>query len=154
MTQIDQKPFEILLVEDSPSDAALAMEALHADGISNHVVHVENGVEALEYLRGDWPYAGAPRPDIILLDLNMPRKDGREVLTELKTDPNFGTIPVIVLTTSHAERDIQQSYELHANCYIVKPMDFTKFTEVVGAMQTFWLSIATLPKAASAANAS
>jgi CheY-like chemotaxis protein len=154
MRNVDQRPFEILLVDDSPSDAALAIEALHADGMANHVVHVENGVEALEYLRGEWPYAGAPRPDIILLDLNMPRKDGREVLTELKADSNFRTIPVIVLTTSQADRDIQQSYELHANCYIVKPVDFTKFTEVVSALQNFWLSIATLPKTAYGAKAS
>lgn len=145
MIPYEIKPIEILLVEDSPSDAKLAIEALRADRVGNHIAHVIDGVEALAYLRRQGQYATAPRPDLILLDLNMPRKDGREVLAELKADSDLMTIPVIVLTTSQAEKDIEQSYLLHANCFIVKPVNFAKFIEVVKSMEKFWLTVGTLP---------
>jgi len=142
----EQKPIEILMVEDSPSDAQLTIEALHAAKIANRLSHVEDGVEALRFLHREVPYADAPRPDLILLDLNLPRKDGREVLDELKRDPDLKVIPVVVLTTSRSEQDVLRSYQLHANCYITKPVDFTQFMEVVKAIENFWLSIVTLPK--------
>jgi chemotaxis family two-component system response regulator Rcp1 len=141
-----QKPVEILMVEDSPSDAQLTMEALHAAKIVNRLHHVEDGVEALQFLRQQGPYTDVPRPDLILLDLNLPRKDGREVLAELKRDPDLKVIPVVILTTSRSEEDVLRSYQLHANCYITKPVDFTKFMEVVKAIESFWLTIVTLPK--------
>lgn len=139
------RPVEILLIEDSPSDAQLAIEALHAAKISNHLSHVEDGVEAMQFLRREGPYADAPRPDLILLDLNLPRKDGREVLKELKDDPHLKLIPVVVLTTSRAEQDVLRSYALHANCYITKPVDFMQFMEVVKSIEHFWLTVVTLP---------
>ena len=135
----------VLLVEDSPTDAQLTIEALHAAKIANRLTHVEDGVEALQFLRQQGPYADAPRPDLILLDLNLPRKDGREVLEELKRDPDLKVIPVVVLTTSRSEQDVLRSYQLHANCYITKPVDFTKFMEVVKAIEQFWLTVVTLP---------
>jgi chemotaxis family two-component system response regulator Rcp1 len=141
-----QRPIEILMVEDSPSDAQLTIEALHAAKIANRLHHVEDGVEALRFLRREGPYADAPRPDLILLDLNLPRKDGREVLEELKGDPDLKVIPVVVLTTSRSEQDVLRSYELYANCYITKPVDFTQFMEVVKAIEHFWLTVVTLPK--------
>jgi CheY-like chemotaxis protein len=134
------------MVEDSPSDAQLTIEALHAAKIANRLSHVEDGVEALRFLRRQGPYANAPRPDLILLDLNLPRKDGREVLEELKRDPDLKIIPVVVLTTSRSEQDVLRSYQLHANCYITKPVDFTQFMKVVQAIESFWLTIVTLPK--------
>jgi two-component system, chemotaxis family, response regulator Rcp1 len=142
----EQRPIEILMVEDSPSDAQLTIEALHAAKIANRLSHVEDGVEALRFLRREGPYADAPRPDLILLDLNLPRKDGREVLEELKRDADLKVIPVVVLTTSQSEQDVLRSYELHANCYITKPVDFTQFMEVVRAIEHFWLTVVTLPK--------
>jgi CheY-like chemotaxis protein len=141
----DARPVEILLVEDSPSDAALTREALEKGKIANNLNCVGDGVEALEYLRRQGKFSKAARPDLIMLDLNMPRKDGREVLKELKNDPSLKTIPVIVLTTSHAEQDILQSYQLNANCYITKPVDFKQFVEVVKSIEHFWLSVVTLP---------
>jgi len=135
-----------LLVEDSPSDAALTMEALAAGKIANNLNHVENGVEAMDYLRRKGRYAKATRPDLIMLDLNLPKKDGREVLEELKTDFDLKSIPVIVLTTSHADQDILRSYQLNANCYITKPVDFKHFIEVVRSIEQFWLTVVTLPK--------
>jgi CheY-like chemotaxis protein len=135
------------MVEDSPSDAQLTIEALRAAKIANRLNHVEDGVEALRFLRQEGPYAEAPRPDLILLDLNLPRKDGREVLDELKRDPDLKVIPVVVLTTSRSEQDVLRSYQLHANCYITKPVDFTQFMGVVKAIEHFWLTIVTLPKA-------
>ncbi len=141
-----QRPIEILMVEDSPSDAQLTIEALHAAKIANRLSHVEDGVEALRFLRRQGPYANAPRPDLILLDLNLPRKDGREVLDELKRDPDLKIIPVVVLTTSRSEQDVLRSYQLHANCYITKPVDFTQFMKVVQAIESFWLTVVTLPK--------
>ncbi len=141
-----QRPIEILMVEDSPSDAQLTIEALHAAKIANRLSHVEDGVEALRFLQRQGPYASAPRPDLILLDLNLPRKDGREVLDELKQDPDLKVIPVVVLTTSRSEQDVLRSYQLHANCYITKPVDFTQFMKVVQAIESFWLTIVTLPR--------
>lgn len=136
----------ILLIEDSPTDAQLTIEALQEAKLGNHIIHVEDGVEAIEFLRREGPHAGAPRPDLIMLDLNLPRKDGREVLAELKRDADLMTIPVVVLTTSHAEQDILRSYQLHANCYITKPVDFQKFLCVVRTIEQFWVSVVTLPR--------
>jgi len=141
-----ERPIEILLVEDSPSDAQLAIEALHSAKIANHLSHVEDGVDALQFLRREGPYREVPRPDLILLDLNLPRKDGREVLEEMKEDPKLKQIPVVVLTTSRAEQDVLRSYALHANCYITKPVDFNQFIEVVRSIEHFWLAVVTLPK--------
>ncbi len=139
------RPVEILLVEDSPSDAALAIEAFRAAGADNRLIHVEDGVKAMAYLRREGPFSAAAQPDLVLLDLNLPRKDGREVLADIKADPRLATIPVIVLTTSHSDKDVNQSYKLHANCYIVKPVDFTHFIQVIESMTNFWLIVATLP---------
>ena len=139
------QPIEILLVEDNPADARLTREALREGFVANHLHHVVDGVEALAFLRREGKYAGAPTPDIILLDLNLPRKDGREVLSELKQDPKLGLIPVVVLTTSEAEQDILKSYELHANCYITKPVEFDRLVEVLRSIREFWFTVATLP---------
>lgn len=146
MNVSETKPIEILLVEDSPSDAALTMEALAAGKIANNLNCVEDGVEAMNYLRRKGRYAKAARPDLIMLDLNLPKKDGREVLEEMKTDPDLKIIPVIVLTTSRADQDILRSYQLNANCYITKPVDFKHFIEVVRSIEHFWLTVVTLPK--------
>ncbi|MFA5252446.1 MAG: response regulator [Phycisphaerae bacterium] len=139
------KPIEILLVEDSPSDTTLTIEALEAGKVANRLNHVEDGVEAMAYLRCEGKYKNATRPDLIMLDLNLPRKDGREVLADLKSDPALKIIPVIILTTSRLDEDIFRSYELNANCYITKPVDFERFIEVVKSIENFWLSIVTLP---------
>jgi two-component system, chemotaxis family, response regulator Rcp1 len=139
------RPVEILLVEDSPSDTDLTIEALQAGDIPCNLSHVEDGVEAMEFLNRKNSYAAAPRPDLILLDLNLPRKDGREVLAELKLDPDLRTIPVVVLTTSKDDRDISQAYQLQANCYIAKPVDFEQFVSVLRAIEHFWLEVAALP---------
>ncbi len=139
------RPIEILLVEDSPSDVKLTLTILEQAKMANRVSHVEDGVAAMEFLHRQGEYANAPRPDLILLDLNLPRKDGREVLAELKTDPQLATIPVVVLTTSKAEQDVLRSYELHANCYVTKPVDFTSFLDVVQSIEKFWLAVVTLP---------
>lgn len=143
--QASGKPIEILLVEDNPGDVRLTREALKDGKVLNRLNVVSDGVEAMEYLRRQGQYAAAPRPDVILLDLNLPRKDGREVLAELKVDPELKRIPVVVLTTSDAERDVLQAYDLHANCYITKPMDLVQFTTVVRAAEDFWLTIVRLP---------
>jgi len=135
-----------LLVEDSPSDAKLTISALKLARVANELHHVEDGVQAMEFIRRQGPYEKSPRPDLILLDLNLPRKDGREVLEELKNDPNYSTIPVIVLTTSAAERDILRSYQLHANCYVTKPVNFDRFLECVRSIEQFWLSVVVLPE--------
>jgi two-component system, chemotaxis family, response regulator Rcp1 len=142
---VKQRPIEILMVEDSPSDAQLTIAALEAAKIANHLIHVEDGVDAMEFLLRQGRYADAPRPDLILLDLNLPRKDGREVLVELKSHPDLKTIPVVVLTTSQSEQDVLRSYELHANCYVVKPVDFAQFMAVVKSIEHFWLAVVTLP---------
>jgi len=142
------RPVEILLVEDSPSDAALTVEALEAGKVANRLSHVTDGVEAMAFLRRQGKYADAVRPDLIMLDLNLPKKDGREVLEEMKADPALKTIPVVVLTTSRAESDILRSYQLHANCYIAKPVEFSKFIDVVKSIEHFWLAVVTLPNKA------
>ena len=139
------RPIEILLVEDSPSDTELTIEALREGKLNNRLSHVEDGVEAMEFLSRKRCYTQAPRPDLILLDLNLPRKDGRELLAELKSDPDLMTIPVVVLTTSKADQDILQAYQLQANCYITKPVDFDQFVNVVRSVEHFWLEVATLP---------
>ena len=143
--QAELRAIEILMVEDSPIDVLMAREALQQAKVLNNLSVTENGVEALAFLRREDRYAGAPRPDLILLDLNMPRKDGREVLQELKADPELKCIPVVVLTTSKAEEDIVKSYGLHANCYITKPVDFERFVSVVQTIQDFWFTVVTLP---------
>ena len=145
MNPISIRPIQILLVEDSPSDAKLTLAALKMAKVVNQVSHVEDGVEAMEFLRRQGKFTQAERPDLILLDLNLPRKDGREVLEELKADPDFQMIPVVILTTSQAEQDIIRSYKLHANCYITKPVNFERFLEVVQSIENFWLTIVELP---------
>ncbi len=139
------KPIEILLVEDNPADARLTVEAFKEGKVSNTLTVVGDGVEAMSYLRQEGGYAEAPRPDIILLDLNLPRKDGREVLAELKEDPDLRRIPVITLTTSRAEKDINTIYNLHGNCYVTKPVDLDRFIEVIRSIEGFWLTIVKLP---------
>lgn len=138
---------EILLVEDNPGDVRLTREAMREAKVANTLHSVADGVEALQFLRREGPFADAPRPDIILLDLNLPRKDGREVLSELKADPDLRMIPVVVLTTSRAEEDVIKSYQLYANCYISKPVDLEEFMAVVRAIDDFWLTIVRLPAA-------
>jgi chemotaxis family two-component system response regulator Rcp1 len=135
----------ILLVEDTPSDVRLTREALKAAKVMNKLHVVGDGVEAMAFLRREGKYADVPRPDLVLLDLNMPRKDGREVLAEVKADPDLRRIPVVVLTTSKAEEDIVRSYDLHANAYVSKPVDLTQFLKVIGSMEQFWLAVVTLP---------
>jgi two-component system, chemotaxis family, response regulator Rcp1 len=147
MNKEETRPIEILLVEDSPSDTELTLEALRDFKVRNHVSVVEDGVQAMQFLRRQGPYAEAPRPDMILLDLNLPRKDGREVLAEIKADDHLQSIPVVVLTTSRADQDILRAYQLNANCYIQKPVDFNQFLEVVRSIESFWLFVVTLPPA-------
>ena len=138
-------PIEILMVEDSPGDVRLTKEALKEAKVLNHISVVEDGVAAMAFLRREGEHAEAPRPDLILLDLNLPRKDGREVLAEIKADPVLTLIPVVVLTTSQAEQDILKSYQLHANCYVTKPVDLDQFISVIKSVETFWLTVARLP---------
>ena len=139
------KPIEILLIEDSPSDADLAREALGQGKILNNLHFVEDGVEAIKFLRKTAPYLMVPRPDLILLDLHLPKKSGIEVLEEIKTDHNLKLIPVVILSTSSAPEDIVKSYSLHANCYITKPVDFVQFTKVVRLLEEFWIEVVKLP---------
>ena len=139
------KPIEILLVEDNPGDARLAREALRDSKIRNSLSHVKDGVEALAFLRRQGEYAACPHPDLILLDLNLPRKDGREVLSEIKQDPDLRRIPVVVLTISKDEEDILKSYNLHANCFVTKPLDLNQFLKVIRSIEEFWLTIVKLP---------
>jgi CheY-like chemotaxis protein len=136
---------EILLVEDSPADTRLTREAMKNGRLLNNLNVVVDGEEAMEYLRRQGRFANALRPDIVLLDLNLPRKDGREVLAEIKGDPNLCEIPVVVLTTSQAEEDIARSYHLHANCYITKPVDLDQFFRVMKSFKEFWFEIVKLP---------
>ncbi len=136
---------DILLVEDNAGDARLAKEAMRDSKIRNTLHHVGDGEEAMEFLYQKGKHADAPRPDLILLDLNLPRKDGRAVLEEVKTDDNLKRIPVVILTTSSDEQDILRSYNLHANCYITKPIDLTQFLKVVQSIEDFWLTIVKLP---------
>jgi len=141
------RPIEILLVEDSPSDTDLTVEALGSGKVANRLSIVEDGVLAMEFLRRQGRYANAPRPDLILLDLNLPRKDGREVLAEVKADATLRNIPIVVLTTSQAEQDVLRAYSLHANCYVTKPVDFRQFIEAIRGIEDFWLTIVKLPGA-------
>ena len=140
-------PVEILLVEDNPGDVRLTKEALKEGKVYNNLHWAKDGVEALEFLKRQGKHAKAPRPDIILLDLNLPKKDGREVLALIKKDSDLKQIPVVVLTTSEAEEDVLKSYELHANCYVTKPVDLEKFIHVVQSIDRFWLTVVTLPPA-------
>jgi len=137
--------FDILLVEDNPGDARLAQEALKEGRMTSRLKVVVDGVEAMAYLRREGIYADSPRPDLVLLDLNLPRKDGRQVLAEMKEDPELRRIPVVVLTTSQAGQDILRSYDLHANCYITKPVDLDRFIAVVRSIEEYWCSVVTLP---------
>lgn len=139
------RPIEILMVEDNPGDVRLTKEALKDAKVSNTLRVVEDGAAALDYLHRRGAHADAPRPDLILLDLNLPKKNGREVLEEIKQDANLKSIPVVILTTSQAEEDVVRAYSLHANCYITKPVDFTQFAKIVRTIEDFWLSIVTLP---------
>jgi len=140
---------EILLVEDNPGDVELTREALEGAKVANRLSVVDDGAEAVDFLFRRGKFSEAPRPDIILLDLNLPKKDGREVLSEVKADADLAQIPVVVLTTSQAEEDILRAYQLHANCYITKPVDFNQFLRIVATIEEFWLTIVKLPKKAS-----
>jgi two-component system response regulator len=135
----------MLMVEDSPTDILLAQEALVQAKVLNTLHVVEDGIEAMAFLRNQGKYQNAPRPDLILLDLNLPRKSGREVLAEIKADPDLKIIPVVVLTTSSSDEDILKAYGLHANCYVVKPIDFASFVRIVYSISQYWFSIVTLP---------
>jgi CheY-like chemotaxis protein len=139
------KPIDILLVEDNPGDARLTREALQLSKVRNALHHARDGEEALEFLRREGRFAAAPTPDMILLDLNLPRRDGREVLEEIKADPKLMHIPVVILTSSQAEEDILRSYRLHANCFITKPVDLEQLTRVVQGIEQFWFTLVRLP---------
>lgn len=138
-------PIDILLVEDNPGDVRLAQEALKESKVRNALSVVNDGVEAMEFLKREGEYADAPKPDLILLDLNLPRKDGREVLQDIKNDESLKRIPVVILTVSQAEEDILKTYDLHANCYISKPIDLDQFIKIVKSIEDFWLEIVKLP---------
>ncbi|MBC7460317.1 MAG: response regulator [Thermoleophilia bacterium] len=139
------RPIEILLVEDNPGDVRLTREGLKAAKLVNNLSVVNDGLSALKLLRREGEYADAARPDLVLLDLNLPGFSGLEVLKELKSDPELRALPVVVLSSSDAERDIARSYDLHANCYVTKPIDFVQFVDVVSAIEQFWFSIVKLP---------
>ena len=139
-------PIEMLLVEDNPDDVDLTIEALEDAKIANRLHVVSDGVAALAFLHRKGGYVRVPRPDLILLDLNLPKKGGREVLAEIKSDPKLRCIPVVVLTTSSADEDILRAYDLHANCYITKPVDFEQFSRVIHAIEDFWLTVVKLPR--------
>lgn len=139
------KPIDILMVEDNPGDVQLTREALEDCKMCNHLHVVEDGEEAIKFLKQQGSFDQSPTPDLIILDLNLPKKDGREVLTEIKADDHLKTIPVVVLTTSKSEEDVLKSYALHANCYITKPIDLEQFIEVVHSIEHFWIGIVALP---------
>jgi CheY-like chemotaxis protein len=139
------KPIDILLVEDNPGDARLTREALQLSKVRNALHHARDGEEALQFLRREGRFGAAPTPDMILLDLNLPRRDGREVLEEIKADPKLMHIPVVILTSSQAEEDILRSYRLHANCFITKPVDLEQLTRVVQGIEQFWFTLVRLP---------
>lgn len=143
--QANTGPIEILLVEDNPGDVRLTREALREAKVANNLHVAPDGVAALAFLRREGEFADAVRPDVILLDLNLPRKDGREVLAEVKDDAELRTIPVVVLTSSKAEQDVVRAYDLHANCYVTKPVDFDQFITVVKSIEDFWFTIVKLP---------
>ena len=136
---------EILMIEDNEGDVFMTTEAFKVAKVANNLSVARDGMEAMEFLHQAGKYAAAPRPDLILLDLNLPGRDGRQILSDIRADPNLTTIPVVVLTSSKAEQDVVRAYELHANCYIVKPVDFEKLLEVVNAIETFWLTVVKLP---------
>jgi two-component system, chemotaxis family, response regulator Rcp1 len=138
--------FEVLLVEDSPGDVRLTREALKDAKVHINLHVAADGMQAMEFLKREGKYAGVPRPDLILLDLNLPKKDGREVLEEIKENPALQSIPIVILTTSSSEEDVLKSYRLHANCYISKPVDLEGFLKVVKSIDSFWLTIVTLPR--------
>lgn len=142
---MSSRTIEILLVEDNPGDARLTLEAFKEGKVLNHLSIVKDGVEALAFLRREGPYAGVKTPDLILLDLNLPRKSGREVLAEIKHDERLKTIPVVVLTTSSDEQDIARAYDNHANCYLTKPVELDQFLRVVHSIENFWLTLVKLP---------
>ncbi len=142
------RPINILLVEDSPADVRLTREALKEAKVLNTLHVVQDGIAALAFLRREGQFAGSPRPDLILLDLNLPKKDGREVLAEIKQDESLRTVPVVVLTTSKAEEDVVRTYKLHANAYVTKPVDLNRFLQVVRTIEDFWLAVVTLPSEA------
>jgi chemotaxis family two-component system response regulator Rcp1 len=146
--QDNSKLVDILLVEDNEGDARLAKEAMRDSKIRNTLHHVSDGEEAMAFLRKEGQYAKAPRPDLVLLDLNLPKKDGRQVLAEIKNDDELKRIPVVILTVSSAEEDILKSYNLHANCFITKPIDLSQFMKVVRSVEDFWLTIVRLPDGA------
>jgi two-component system, chemotaxis family, response regulator Rcp1 len=139
------RPAEILLIEDNPGDVLLIQEALRTSGTGSRLHVAEDGTEAMAFLRREGGYEARALPDLIILDLNIPKRDGREVLAEIKSDPEMRRIPVVILTTSDADEDVAQTYDLHANCYITKPVDFDRFTAIVRLIESFWLSIAKLP---------
>ena len=140
-------PIDILLVEDNPGDVRLTQEVMKDAKVRNHLNVAADGVEAMAFLRREGRHAEAPRPDLVLLDLNLPKKDGREVLEESKQDPGLQNIPVVILTTTQAEEDVLRSYQLHANAYVTKPVDLERFLEVVRSIESFWLEIVRLPGA-------
>jgi len=144
-TRTGNRPIEILLVEDNLGDARLTEEALKEGKVRNNLHHARDGVEAMEFLERKGEHKNKPRPDLVLLDLNLPRKDGREVLADMRKNPELKTIPVVVLTTSEAEQDVVRTYELCANCYITKPVDLEKFITIVRSIEDFWLTIVRLP---------
>lgn len=146
MKHAEARPIEILLVEDSPTDAMMTQEALEYSKVLNRLHIVEDGEQAMAFLRRQDTYADAPRPGLILLDLNLPKKNGREVLAEVKADEDLRSIPIVILTTSKAEEDIVRSYGLHANCYVTKPVEFEKLAAVVHEIHQFWFCVVTLPK--------
>ena len=137
--------FNILLVEDNPGDARLAQEALTENHVNHILYHVDDGLQALDFLHKKGMYHSSPRPDLILLDLNLPKINGHQVLAEIKSDESLRKIPVVVLSISHSEKDIERSYELNANCYVTKPLDINEFIEVFGMIQNFWLKTVKLP---------
>jgi chemotaxis family two-component system response regulator Rcp1 len=139
------KPIEILMVEDNPVDVLVTREALKQGRIMNNLSVAEDGEEALDFLFRTGQFSAAPRPDLILLDLNLPKKDGREILTELKNNPDLRSIPVVILTTSQAEEDVLRSYDCGANCFIVKPVDLEQFSSTIRSIEDFWFSIVKLP---------
>ncbi|MCX6135907.1 MAG: response regulator [Ignavibacteriales bacterium] len=145
VTQEYGKPIDILLVEDNPGDSRLAIEALKESKLRNNLHIVTDGMEAMDFLYKRGKYVQVPRPDLILLDLNLPKKDGREVLAEIKADPGLKRIPVVILTISKAEEDVLKTYNLHANCFITKPLDLSQFVTVVKSIEDFWLTIVKLP---------
>lgn len=144
--EVNSRSIEILLVEDNPGDARLTIEAMREAKMSNRIHVVEDGVEAMQFLRREGRFGDAPRPDLILLDLNLPKKDGRAVLAEVKADPALRRIPVVVLTTSRAEEDVLKAYDLHANAYVTKPVDLAQFMKIVAQIEEFWIKVVVLPK--------